>query len=102
MQWLTDLLTKWKEMITVVAVIIGGLWSFGWFVIEPRAQAFIQETVDDQITDLNKRLADLQLSMDSQKSVDSISQTRLESDLASTKALLQQILESELRRSQSP
>ncbi len=96
MTWLRDLLAKWKEL-AVLAVFFLGL---GWSIAKPAAEDFINKSVDGRIIELQGKLAELQLSLDSQKTTAMLAQTRTESDLASTKAILQELLDLELHRTQ--
>lgn len=74
-----ELAKRISEYVTVLSVLA----TAAWFVVQPRAEEFINNTVNDQIVILQDQLKQLKIKEDEAEK----SQVRSESDLASLKAM---------------
>jgi len=81
------ILKKGSEWIGIVGVILGALWFIG----EPMAQTFIQETVKSRIDGVEEKIEHLNKQLDES----TIADIRQESDLTSVKASLNEVKESQ-------
>ena len=84
-----EALKKYKE-VTVAAIFFLGIAGF---FVKPRAEQFIQQSVDARFKTVSEQIAALQKILDDDK----IDKLTTQSDLISVKALLKQLLELQLR-----
>lgn len=91
MNRIVAMLGRWKDVLVLAGFFLG----IGGFLVKPYAESFVKDTVNDRIATLEKQLADLSDSETNAK----IGQARQESDLASVKAILKELLDLELSRS---
>lgn len=82
---MTDLAKRIVEYLGILSVLA----TAAWFVIQPRAEEFVNNTVNNQIAVLQDQLKKLQ----EQEAEAEKSQTRSESDLASLKEMQRQMQE---------
>lgn len=88
MNTILDLVKKWKELVILLAFFL----STGWVFVKPKAEEFVQQSVDARFKDVSAQIAEIQKVIDEDK----LSTVRTESDLISLKALLRQLLDLQL------
>ena len=86
-------LKQWKEVLLLCAffLVAGGMFA------KPYAEQFINQSVDGRIHVLEDKLAKANEALHQQE----LSGTRVESDLATVRALLKQLLDIELERART-
>jgi len=87
---LINLAKLWREGL----IVLGSLLALTWTVAKPWAQDFVRGSVNDQIISLDAQITTLQTTLHEQD----IAGIRVESDLASVKAMLNKLIDLELAK----